>query len=321
MEVKYNVSAFDNTPVTAGPEVHTGRAVFVDEDLYEKDASYKAKVDKCIEEGFHRVVEGESGGSGGDPGYSCTEGWVTLTDESVTTEQEDFGILGDLAYSKGITADTIKVTFNGTEYTCSKVTLGISSYYGGIGETGPDFSQYPFALQSSGPHNALYTENAGEYSIKIEELSQIVETSDCFKLAVKSVAPESSYESKQISVPSASASYLDIVQFNATGNGATINAGQDGRIECYMSQSHTGMINAAAIESINLPSGLVLRSFGIGYDVSGISVILDVYNVTANPITTTAQNVSASGYRFRRIMLDPTAIEQQCILVGECGGK
>ena len=45
------------------PEVHTGRAVFIDDELYEKDSVYKARVDKCLEEGFHPVKD--SGGGGG----------------------------------------------------------------------------------------------------------------------------------------------------------------------------------------------------------------------------------------------------------------
>lgn len=50
----------------SAPDVQTGRAVFVDEDLYEKDAGYKAKVDKCVEEGFHRISgDGSEGGGGG----------------------------------------------------------------------------------------------------------------------------------------------------------------------------------------------------------------------------------------------------------------
>ena len=192
MEVKYNVSAFDNTPVTAGPEVHTGRAVFVDEDLYEKDASYKAKVDKCIEEGFHRVVEGESGGSGesgGDKGYSCTEEWVTLTEESVTTiiqEEGDSYAGGDFTYSEPITADTIKVSFNGTEYTCNKMPDDDRNLYGAEWSRATlsfDFSTYPFAVGFSDGINSLYTESAGTYQVKIEALEETIETSECFEKA------------------------------------------------------------------------------------------------------------------------------------------
>ncbi len=47
------------------PDVQTGRAVFVDEDKYTNDASYKAKVDKCVAEGFHWISEGDTPSGGG----------------------------------------------------------------------------------------------------------------------------------------------------------------------------------------------------------------------------------------------------------------
>lgn len=76
-EYKNGVTPFGNVPVTketVAPEVKTGRAVFVDEDLYQKDNGYKAKVDKCIYEGFHRVSDNGSGSgsvSGGSRIFEC----------------------------------------------------------------------------------------------------------------------------------------------------------------------------------------------------------------------------------------------------------
>lgn len=97
--------------------------------------------------------------------------WTVLTDESVTTHTGiGSTVLGDLAYSEIITADTIKVTFNGTEYTCTKTAEGSENYYGAEwSEEGYDFSTYPFAIESRDDHsNYLLTETAGTYSIKIE---------------------------------------------------------------------------------------------------------------------------------------------------------
>ena len=55
----------------------------------------------------------------GDKGYECIETQEVLTSESVTTAaQGDFNI-GRLAYPEPITADTIIVTFDGTEYECN----------------------------------------------------------------------------------------------------------------------------------------------------------------------------------------------------------
>lgn len=125
-----------------------------------------------------------------DKGYSCTEEWVTLTDESVTTaiaEGNPFAN-GEFAYSESITADTIKVTFNGTEYTCNKRLEDGENFYGAeLSETtqGFDFSTYPFAIGSSDGSSYLYTETAGTYQVKIEAFEEIVETSECFRKAVE----------------------------------------------------------------------------------------------------------------------------------------
>lgn len=58
-EYTNGTNAFGNMAVTKqdrASDVQTGRAVFVDEDKYANDAKYKAKVDKCLAEGFHRVT-------------------------------------------------------------------------------------------------------------------------------------------------------------------------------------------------------------------------------------------------------------------------
>lgn len=96
--------------------------------------------------------------------------WIVLTEESVTTEQSGLSVFGRLAYSEQITADTIKVTFNGTAYTCTKTADGSDNYYGAEwSETeGYDFSTCPFAIESNHETGRLLTETAGTYSIKIE---------------------------------------------------------------------------------------------------------------------------------------------------------
>ena len=123
---------------------------------------------------------------GGSAGYDCTEEWVTLTDESVTTTQGEFGNAGALAYSTLIDADTIKVTFNGTEYTCDKALSDGVVLYGGAGEQELDFSEYPFAITSApGMGNPIYTETAGTYQVKIEAVVPTdVSITSCFAKAV-----------------------------------------------------------------------------------------------------------------------------------------
>lgn len=102
------------------------------------------------------------GGGGGDS-------WTVLTEESVTTTQGGGSFSqGNLTYSQPINADTIRVTFNGTEYECTRTVVGDGEYvYGGFSQGHPDFTEYPFALYSSDA-NEVYTETAGTYTIKIE---------------------------------------------------------------------------------------------------------------------------------------------------------
>lgn len=120
-----------------------------------------------------------------DKGYSCTEGWVTLTDESVTTvlpEGHDYPE-AQLAYSTPIDSETIKVTFNGTEYTCQKNEQG---GYGALWNGASlDWSEYPFSIGYDTDFNAnlIFTETAGTYQVKIEVYGETVETSECFDKA------------------------------------------------------------------------------------------------------------------------------------------
>lgn len=130
-------------------------------------------------------------------GFTCTEETTLLTDENVTTEtsgSEAFAMVV-LAYTTPITADTIRVTINGTEYECERQNLDDASAYGAhIDEvTGTaDWSQYPFAIMSSSMMgNALATESASTYQIKIETLAETVETTECFRKAVNSIISDS----------------------------------------------------------------------------------------------------------------------------------
>ena len=106
--------------------------------------------------------------------------WVTLCEEEVTTE-EDNGMYGaQLAYSQLISADTIRVTFDGTEYMCDVNNTQEFYGYGGFSQTGPDFSEYPFIVVSGmsgsppnvGVVNQIITETSGTYTVKIEALQE-----------------------------------------------------------------------------------------------------------------------------------------------------
>ena len=134
------------------------------------------------------VVDGEW--EKAEPGYKCSEGMVTLTEESVTTVDQGFGYAeGSLQTTIG-EYDSIKVTVNGTEYTCPKNS---DDSYGAPMDSATwtyDWSNYPFAIAWG---NGFNTQTAGTYSVKVEATGEVVETSECFEKAVKEVVP-SDYE-------------------------------------------------------------------------------------------------------------------------------
>ena len=120
-------------------------------------------------------------------------GWgfenTQLFSETVTTAEQSGMYGATLAYSGTINADTITVTFDGTEYICSRIDAFGGYYYGGFSESGPDFTNYPFVIGSSAiATNNLCTQAAGTYIVSVT-VSE-VQTSDNFKAAVLSSAPQ-----------------------------------------------------------------------------------------------------------------------------------
>lgn len=110
-------------------------------------------------------LNGEEYGGGGS--------WLTVYEGSVTTVDDEglnIGQLDDLS----INGNSLKVTFNGTEYTCEK---NEDNSYGAPydDETGFDWSVYPFSLiPRSNPITGdssvrVSTQTAGTYTLKIEE--------------------------------------------------------------------------------------------------------------------------------------------------------
>lgn len=103
-----------------------------------------------------KLVEGVGNMSGGGGGS-----WQTVFEGVVTTVAQQIGEpTGKIEGLTEITADTIKVTFNGTEYTCEKVDDG----YGDS-----KFTEYPFFIVSWKGSVLLLTKTAGTYTLKIEE--------------------------------------------------------------------------------------------------------------------------------------------------------
>lgn len=121
----------------------------------------------------------------------CDNGWAVestqLFSETVTTAGQGELYSAAFAYQTGpIDGDAITVTFGGTDYECVRIDAFGGYYYGGFGEYGPDFTDYPFCISSdmrSG--NMIYTASAGTYTV-----SASVDGVECgagFTTAVSSV--------------------------------------------------------------------------------------------------------------------------------------
>lgn len=134
-----------------------------------------------------------------DNGWAVESSSQQLFTKTVTTELDpeypEDGAWGDLEYSTLITADTLTVTFDGTDYICPRIDLGNGSAYGGYSNGAPDFTVFPFAILSSefmGSINTnITTASAGTYAVSAYATSSSIETSPAFGTAVNSVVDTS----------------------------------------------------------------------------------------------------------------------------------
>lgn len=120
-------------------------------------------------------------------GVSSTQ----LFSETVTTakdpEYPDDPAWGTSTYSTQITAESITVTFNGTDYICTRIIAheggGFTDYaYGEFNNHEPDFTNYPFLIYTSSGGNDLCTQTEGTYTIAVS--ADALEVSDTFSDAV-----------------------------------------------------------------------------------------------------------------------------------------
>jgi hypothetical protein len=122
-----------------------------------------------------------------DNGWGVESTFTVLTEESVTTSNQDGMNGGVFAYTGVINADIIYVTFNGTRYECHAIDFNDYKWYGGFSALGPAFTEYPFIIRSDttgDSGNILFTEAEGTYTVKIETVAKTIEVSDTFKEAV-----------------------------------------------------------------------------------------------------------------------------------------
>lgn len=139
-------------------------------------------------ERLNHIEDGIAAGGDCDCGFECEE-WVTLAEESVTTQRgtNDNYAYGDFTNSQLIDAESIKVTFNGTVYECEKIadTYSSNNYGAPYNDSTDnyDWSEYPFSISSESSGTYLYTETAGTYTIKIEAVEETISTTPCFDKA------------------------------------------------------------------------------------------------------------------------------------------
>lgn len=95
---------------------------------------------------------------------------VVVDNESVTTVSEGGPGFGMFATPFDIVDGAYAVIFNGTEYNLNSTIFGEVGAWGlgELGETGPDFSRYPFIIFSMDGMTAIYTESAGNYEITVK---------------------------------------------------------------------------------------------------------------------------------------------------------
>ena len=139
------------------------------------------------------VKDRNSGGNTSGGGGSSDSGWnrerTELLNETVTTVDMGGPCIGYFVHNEVlIDSDTITVTFDGTEYKCTRYDRnGVHFYGGNISQSGIDFTNYPFVISSTSGTNGIYTETAGTYAITVVG-DTIVPSSD-FSAAVGKCLP------------------------------------------------------------------------------------------------------------------------------------
>lgn len=139
---------------------------------------------------LNHMEDGIAAGGDCDCGFECETTTTLLTNETVTTVQQEGFADGEISYSDLINAEVIKVTFNGTEYECPATRYGDNYGYGASWDDNLeayDWSEYPFNIFSSNGANNLITQTAGTYTVKIEAIELNVTTTLCFRKAVDSL--------------------------------------------------------------------------------------------------------------------------------------
>lgn len=141
--------------------------------------------------GLNNIEEGIQEALAKDCGYSCREAEVELFNDTVTTTDSVItGIYTGVISTTKITADEIRVVYDGTSYTLNKDENGNygTSDYDMVNFT-IGFEDCPFLIYWFGNYNveAIATETAGDHTLEIYTAETVATLTECFKIAVQSL--------------------------------------------------------------------------------------------------------------------------------------
>ena len=117
-----------------------------------------------------------------DNGWGVAD--AQLFSDTVTMTDSGGYYYAELSYSGLIDADSLTVTFDGTEYVCPKTSnYGINFY----GAPNSDYSVYPFGISSSTEGNYVDSQTDGTHSVAA--VAAVIEAGEEFKKAVAKADP------------------------------------------------------------------------------------------------------------------------------------
>lgn len=167
-----------------------------------------------------------------DNGWSVESSSQTFFTETVTTaldpEYPDDPAWGNFAYSTSITAGTVTVTFDGTDYVCQKIDANGETAYGGWGADGPDFTSLPFVILSGPGYNSLGTPAGGTHVVSVVATSQVVEKSENFSKAVGYWYEDGALFSETVTTISASPAPQAMLSYEGVFESSTLAVEFDG---------------------------------------------------------------------------------------------
>ena len=131
-------------------------------------------------------------------GYECVAAEVELYSGTIASTTDFYGgayCSDGIIQSDDLSADSIKVIFNGTEYEAEKGEFHGVVYYGApfrFGFPPGAFDQYPFSIidEHRGAGFVVAVEESSTNEITVSVMGTAINTSDCFEEAVSKFVPK-----------------------------------------------------------------------------------------------------------------------------------